>query len=72
MMRLGLAPVTFLTLLVTCTWLSYAGWLTSGGSAASPRKAEARVLARDPWNTEAAWRHRRVQPRHWSALVLHR
>jgi hypothetical protein len=75
MMRLGLAPVTLLTLLLTGTWTTYAGWFASTGSERpTPRRADARahVQARDGWHTEAAWRYRRAQPRHWGALVLQR
>jgi hypothetical protein len=76
MMRLGLAPVTLLTLLLTGTWMTYAGWFASrGGERTTPRRPDLRAhaQARDGWHTsEAAWRYRRAQPRHWGALVLHR
>ena len=74
MLKSGLAPVTFLTLLLTGAWMTYAGWFAGRGSDHSPRKTEARAHAqvRDPFNSEAAWRYRRCQPSHWRSLVMQR
>lgn len=71
MRKVGLFPVTLLTLLLTVGLLYQAGWLS--GKNSSPRHAEARrsLRAQDLLTSEAAYRHRAGHHHHWRSLVMH-
>src|SRR5262245_40690852 len=70
MKRLGLVPLTLLTVLLGGLALPAAGWFAA--KSAPPRSTELRAAQLDDPASEADLRRRHGQPVHWRALLLHR
>jgi hypothetical protein len=60
-------PATFLAALLAVFSMSH---FRSTPNAAEVRAAEVRAAASDPYESEAAYRHRTCQPRHWRGMML--
>lgn len=62
MVKLALSAIVFASTAVV-SWTGYR-------SATTPAPEAAQTAAVDPLTTEAAYRHRNMQPNHWRGYVL--
>jgi hypothetical protein len=69
MKRCGLILTTLCALFLTGLVLHKAGWLSSRAAAATPSDAPG-LHAGQLLTSQAAWRYRQSQPRHWRDCML--
>jgi hypothetical protein len=70
MKRSGLILATVSALLFTGLVLHRAGWLTSRAAASTPGDGASCHAAGQLLTSQAGWRYRQSQPRHWRDCML--